>query len=59
MDRGGWQATVHRVTKSQIQLSDWAQTFRRLPLRRFLQCVMGNVVIIIPNWVIFKVPGAG
>ena len=23
MDRGGWQATVHGVTKSQIQLSDY------------------------------------
>ena len=22
VDRGGWQATVHRVAKSQIQLSD-------------------------------------
>ena len=22
MDRGAWQATVHRVAKSQIQLSD-------------------------------------
>ena len=25
MDRGGWQATVHIVTKSQTQLSDLAQ----------------------------------
>ena len=24
MDRGAWQATVHRVTKSQTQLSSWA-----------------------------------
>ena len=24
MDRGTWQATVHGVTKSWIQLSDWA-----------------------------------
>ena len=23
MDRGAWQATVHRVTKSRIQLSDY------------------------------------
>ena len=22
-DRGGWHATVHRVTKSWMQLSDW------------------------------------
>ena len=22
MDRGGWQATIHRIAKSQIQLSD-------------------------------------
>ena len=25
MDRGAWQATVHRVAKSQIQLSNWTQ----------------------------------
>ena len=25
MDRGAWWATVHGVTKSQTQLSDWAQ----------------------------------
>ena len=24
MDKGAWQATVHGVTKSQTQLSDWA-----------------------------------
>ena len=27
MDRGPWQATVHRVTKSQIRLSDFTFTF--------------------------------
>ena len=26
MDRGAWRATVHGVTKSQTQLSDWAHT---------------------------------
>ena len=26
MDRGGWQATVRGVTKSQTQLSDWAHS---------------------------------
>ena len=26
MDRGGWQATGHRVAKSQARLSDWART---------------------------------
>ena len=26
MDRGAWQAMVHRVTRSQTRLSDWAQT---------------------------------
>ena len=26
MDRGAWQATVHGVTKSQIQLSDFTLT---------------------------------
>ena len=28
MDRGVWQATVHRVTKSQTLLSEWAHTCR-------------------------------
>ena len=28
MDRGAWRATVHRVTKSWTQLSDWAHTHR-------------------------------
>ena len=27
MDRGAWQATVHGVTKSQIQLSNFTFTF--------------------------------
>ena len=27
MDRGAWQAVVHRVTKSQTQLSDFTFTF--------------------------------
>ena len=27
MDRGAWQATVHEVTKSQTQLSDFTFTF--------------------------------
>ena len=26
MDRGDWQATVHRVTKSQTRLSDYTTT---------------------------------
>ena len=26
MDRGAWQATVHRVARSRIQLSDWVHT---------------------------------
>ena len=26
MDRGAWGATVHTVTKSQMQLGDWART---------------------------------
>ena len=28
LDRGAWQAPVHRVTKSWMQLSDWAHTHR-------------------------------
>ena len=55
--RGARWATVHRVTKR--QLSDWAQTCRRLPPRRCLWCVMGSVVMIFPDWVLFKVPGTG
>ena len=33
MDKGAWWATVHGVTKSQTQLSNWAQ-----PVRRVLIC---------------------
>ena len=29
MDRGAWQAIVHRVANSRIQLSDWAHTRTR------------------------------
>ena len=35
MDRGAWQATIHRVAKSWTQLSDWAQG--RLSNINFLQ----------------------
>ena len=31
MDRGGWQATVHDVTKSRTGLSDWTSTCKGLP----------------------------
>ena len=24
MNRGNWQTTIHRVAKSQMQMSDWA-----------------------------------
>ena len=30
MDRGAWQATVHRVAKSRIQLSDFTHSFFRI-----------------------------
>ena len=30
MDRGSWQATVHGVTKSQTQPSEWAHTNTRI-----------------------------
>ena len=36
MDRGTWQATVHRVTKSRARRSDWAHTHNFLPLPRLL-----------------------
>ena len=29
MDRGSWQATIHRVAKSQTRLSDFTFTFER------------------------------
>ena len=29
MDRGAWQATVHGVAKSQMQLSDLAQLYEK------------------------------
>ena len=32
MDRGAWRATVHGVTKSQTQLSNWAQAHTYNPL---------------------------
>ena len=28
MERGVWQATVHEVANSRIQLSDWAHTHK-------------------------------
>ena len=31
MDRGAWQATVHRVTKNQIRLSDTHSYIRYIP----------------------------
>ena len=30
MDRGAWQATVHRVAKSRTRMSDFTFTFRDL-----------------------------
>ena len=35
MDRGAWQATVHRVTKSQTRLSDKACTILKVKLQYF------------------------
>ena len=29
MDKGAWRATVHRVSKSRTQLSDWVHTHNR------------------------------
>ena len=31
-----WQATVHRVTKSQTQLSDWAHIYLSVYLPKFI-----------------------
>ena len=43
MDRGAWQATVHRVTKSQIQLSDWpAETFTRPAETFYKKCMLDS-----------------
>ena len=38
MDGGAWQASVHGVTKSQIQLSDFTFTFHFPALETALQC---------------------
>ena len=32
MDRGAWQATVHRAAKSQTWLKDWTHTYTSRPL---------------------------
>ena len=38
MDRGAWRATVHRVTKSQTQRSDWTKQQRQTVLSLLLRC---------------------
>ena len=52
MDRGAWWATVHRVAKSQTQLSDWVHsTAHRMfpPSLSAQNCVCGLAVLAQPN----------
>ena len=44
MDRGAWQATVHRVAKSQTRLSDFALS---LSLKEFICRIWLNVFFVI------------
>ena len=37
MDRGAWRATVHGVTKSQTQLSDFHFQQLKIPVKEFLK----------------------
>ena len=39
MDREAWYATVHAVTKSQTQLSDWTENSSKILLCISLECV--------------------
>ena len=42
MDRGACGATVHRVTKGQIWLSDWAQSTERRPEYTMVKTAFSN-----------------
>ena len=47
MDRGAWQATVHRVTKSQTQLkqlSTHARTQNKLDKKQIFHDIISNLV---------------
>ena len=55
MDRGAWQATVHRAIRSQTRLSDWAhisQTshYSPYPRREELDCISFLFRIYLATW---------
>ena len=49
MDRGGWPATVHGVTKSGTQLSDWACMHAWSILERYLYALK-NIIRLYSYW---------
>ena len=44
MDRGAWQDTVHGVTKTWTQLSDWAWMLQQLVLSKIIQPLFHNLL---------------
>ena len=52
MDRGAWQATVHGVTKSWTQLSDYAQHSTYILYHHFLLKFLIIILIQLPLVVI-------
>ena len=48
MDRGAWQATVHRVAKSWAQLSNWEHTHRP-PLSEITECLLWKSDVLCQN----------
>ena len=58
MDRGAWRAIVHRVTNSQIQLSNWAHTARAFRWAAALS-ILGALVIWSVTMIQWAVHGRG
>ena len=44
IDRGGWQAMVHRVTKSQTRLNDWVHTYISIYNKTNIYCFNYHIV---------------
>ena len=44
IDRGGWQAMVHRVTKSQTWLNDWIHTYISIYDKTNIYCFNYHIV---------------
>ena len=49
MDRGAWQAMVHRVAKSQTQLRDWIQCLSKNSCNLFPTIQLRKLQIICPK----------